>query len=330
MVRRGTKKPPRYGTAGKENIVHKRKLSYDEQIQHCIHKGITFNRVSTDTAREYLRNNNNFFKLLSYRKNFPKRDGDETYLRLDFSQLVDLAVIDTRLRMTIIEMSLNIEHFAKVKLLRAVTETSEEDGYTVVRDYVRSLNPSDKQNLSKELERNKRSIYVADLYNKYILDLPVWVFVEMISFGRFIHFYRFCGDRFHNKNMVDDSYLFWNVKGIRNACAHNNCLINDLSAKNVRHRPNYELNRLLSRMGFTTSQRRKKLSSERVSQIITCLYTYHRIVKSEGSTRHMAEKLSELKARFFRDYDYHDNTLISTTFIFIGTVIDNLFPIRYD
>ena len=46
--------------------------------------------------------------------------------------------------MTIIEMSLNIEHFAKVKLLRAVKETSEEDGYTVVRDNVSSQNHRNK------------------------------------------------------------------------------------------------------------------------------------------------------------------------------------------
>lgn len=59
---------------------------------------ITFNNISKERALEYLKNNNNFFKLSSYRKNFPKRNGTDKYINLDFSHLADLAVIDTRLR----------------------------------------------------------------------------------------------------------------------------------------------------------------------------------------------------------------------------------------
>lgn len=154
-------------------------LSYEEQIEHFIQKDITFNNISKERALEYLKNNNNFFKLSSYRKNFPKRDGTDKYINLDFSHLADLAVIDTRLRMIIVKMSLNIEHFAKVQLLKKVTECDDEDGYTIVKNYLDSLNSNEKLHLETEIERNKTSLYVSELYKKYHAKFPIWAFVEI-------------------------------------------------------------------------------------------------------------------------------------------------------
>ncbi len=71
----------------------KPKLSYQKQIQHLIAKDITFSHYTEDQAFNYLRENNNFFKLCAYRKNFQKRDGTNNYLHLDFAYLVDACVI---------------------------------------------------------------------------------------------------------------------------------------------------------------------------------------------------------------------------------------------
>ena len=43
------------------------------------------------------------------------------------------------LRYTLLPMTLDIEHFAKVKLMREVTERADEDGYSIVADYLESL-----------------------------------------------------------------------------------------------------------------------------------------------------------------------------------------------
>ena len=50
--------------------MNKLKLSYEGQINHLKSKGILFNKVSETKALEYLKLNNNFFKLKSYRKNW--------------------------------------------------------------------------------------------------------------------------------------------------------------------------------------------------------------------------------------------------------------------
>ncbi len=40
--------------------------------------------------------------------------------------------IDHMLRHALLPMTLDIEHFAKAKLMRSLTERSDEDGYSIV------------------------------------------------------------------------------------------------------------------------------------------------------------------------------------------------------
>lgn len=46
----------------------KPRLSLDEQIQHLKDKGILFNIMDEDSAKQYLKYNNNYYKLTSFRK----------------------------------------------------------------------------------------------------------------------------------------------------------------------------------------------------------------------------------------------------------------------
>lgn len=47
---------------------NKPRLSLDEQIQHLKDKGILFNIMDEDSAKQYLKYNNNYYKLTSFRK----------------------------------------------------------------------------------------------------------------------------------------------------------------------------------------------------------------------------------------------------------------------
>ncbi len=60
-----------------------------------------------------LDNVNYYFKLASYRVNFPK-NYDKKYINLDFAYLTDLASIDMQLRDYLLDLSLDIEHGIKV------------------------------------------------------------------------------------------------------------------------------------------------------------------------------------------------------------------------
>lgn len=46
----------------------KPRLSLDEQIQHLKDKGILFNIMDEESAKQYLKYNNNYYKLTSFRK----------------------------------------------------------------------------------------------------------------------------------------------------------------------------------------------------------------------------------------------------------------------
>lgn len=307
---------------------YKPKLSYSDQIQHLKGKGIEFNEMTETEALHYLQYNNDFFKIKAYRKNFNKDKTKTHYVHLDFAYLTDLAIIDTRLRMIIAELALNIEHFSKVDLLKRIVNSQQEDGYGIVTDYINSLNSSDKAFLCNELSRNTNNPYCRDLYNAYKNQMPVWVFLELIPFGSYIYFYLFCASRFNDMNMQQAGYILKKVKTIRNAAAHNSCIINNLKQKNNPHQPSQALKNALNQIGISRNAQRNKLRNEPIEQITTCIYAHKVFVSSPGVQKHIAYILDEFKNRLYRQYSYSNNLMIRSTFDFLIVIINAWFPLK--
>jgi len=312
----------------------KPKLSVDQQIDHLEEKGVKFARISKAEAVQYLTDNNNYFKLTAYRKTFPKYQNGEQrgkYIDLDFAQLKDLAIIDMRLRYVLLHLALDIEHYAKVRLIKTIADSSD-DGYNVVRDFIAKLNDDQHTAFDREIDRNRGNPYCGAIIQKYDNDYPVWAFVEVIPFGRFVAFYRHCANYFNDRTMGDDYYLLLSAKELRNATAHSNCILNDLSPNTSVRRTNNSISTELSHIPqMTRAVRRKKMSNVRVQQIITLLYTHKRFVTSIGVHEHQCEALHDLVDRMFRHIDYYDNNdTISTTFGFLKLVVDNWFPVVYN
>lgn len=304
-------------------------LTAKEQVKHSEGKGVQFNDFSKTKAIRYLEENNNYFKLRAFRKNYIKGE-DGKYLHLDFADLVDLAIIDNRLRAILLEMAISIEHFSKVHLLK-VLQKSESSGTQVVTNYVNQLTSSTWETLESELDKNKNSLYCGNLYKKYLgnkIYCPVWVFVEMVSFGQYLHFYEFCAKRnqSQNKELLRRLYLMRVVKDLRNACAHNNCIINDLRAQTNRD-PNEEIQKVFASLGFSKGVRSKHLKRVAMYQIITTLYAHKEIVISPGVHKNIALKLRDLNDRFYRDRDYSKNGIITSSFNILSKTFDKWFNI---
>ena len=144
--------------------MRKPKLTIDEQISHMEATGITFNHISKEDAKKYLENNNNYFKLTAYRKNFSKHpDGENKgkYIDLDFAQLKDLAIIDMRLRYVLLHLCLDVEHFSKVRLMKTL-EKSNDDGYSIIDSYKTQMSPEQLAILNSEMDKNKCNPYCGD------------------------------------------------------------------------------------------------------------------------------------------------------------------------
>lgn len=122
-----------------------------------------------------------------------ERDGE--YVGLAFGHLRDLAAIDHMLRYTLLPMTLDVEHFAKAKLMRGPTERPEEDGYSIVGDYLAGLSKKSLDIRVGEMRRLENDRHSGGLARKYAGACPAWALAELVSFGSLIDFYRFCALR---------------------------------------------------------------------------------------------------------------------------------------
>lgn len=311
-----------------ENLVlEKPMLNTEQQIEHLKKKGITFNICSEEEAYKYLRYNNNYFKLSSYRKNYDQIVGgknDGKYLNLDFGYLRDLAIIDMKLRYTIVQLALDIEHYAKMEILRLL-EDNEEDGYSIRDDFFNSISEIQLQMTKNEINRNENTTYCGDLFKRYPEKFPVWVFLEMIPFGRMVSFYKFCADRYSSNQMENNYFLLKVCKEVRNASAHSSCILNNLRMGTKKYNSRYPVMRELSKIKeISTQSRDKRMSNSRMQQIITLLYTYNKIVTSDGVKCKAKKILKELQERMIKNSIYYDkNDMIMANFKFLSIVIDN-------
>ena len=316
-------------------VARKAWLSAEQQVAQLKERGVRFDYFTESDALNYLKKNSNYFRIRAYRTGFAKvnegrRKGQ--YANLDFAMLVDLSIIDMLLRYEMLPLALDVEHFSKVELLQAI-EAHGEDGYVIVADFISGYDQvaadgSVYNQLKKEIGAGKSSPYASGILDKYPdYDFPAWAFVEVISFGTFCYFYKFCAERFDDASMKRQFYLLQSVKGLRNACAHNNCIINDMKAGESKYRVSYEVTKALGTIsGIGKSQRKSKMSNDRFQQIVTTLYLHNRIA-SEGVARHRAESLAKFVVRMNRNLSYYNrNTEVMSGFEFLTKVIGAWFP----
>lgn len=299
-------------------------LTFEEQILHLKQKGVRFEMsFDEEAALDYLKHNNNFFRVSAYRDSFIKYESGThagTYRNLDFAHLVDLAVIDMELRTVLLSLTLDIEHYTKERLLKAVMEAGE-DGYGIVRDFLDSCEVEERMRTQAP-----KSIYSRNLYEKYCDDMPVWVLFELIQFHELVTFFDFCERRFGRKDLHDLVNMLHAARSVRNATAHNSCIINDLKSKDGRqpiHRVNGKVGTV---KGIGKQERVTKLSNPRIREIVTTMYLHDLLVTSAGVRRHTSEQLQRIKMRFFKRIDYKDQPIVGTTFQFLAKIIDAWYP----
>lgn len=210
----------------KEPIQSKsQKLLVSEIIEYCKNElGITFNLMDEEKAKEFIEKNNFFFRLKQYCSICTEQTKSGKYIGLDFGHLVELSTIDMFLRKLLFKMTIDLEHYLKVKLVNECQNNPADDGYEVVEKFLESHN------------RIKESIiqfaqipgYGGTSFRKYAEAPAVWNFVEMIGFAEFVSFYAF----YYDFMQMDCEYTkhFESVRRLRNACAHNACMLTSFKA----------------------------------------------------------------------------------------------------
>lgn len=294
------------------------KLSIPGQIDHMKSKGIMFEKMSEADAKRFLENSNYYFKLKAYCKNYSK-NADGKYTGLDFAYLVDLSTIDLHLRKFIIKVSLDVEHFLKVKLLRDFLRDGNEDGYSIVNSFF-AMYPDVK----KEVIEKGKSSYCADMIEHYKEDFAIWNIVEVLSFGHFALLY----DWFYTQHPSRDSLtnMLLPIKSLRNAAAHNNCLINKMVPPyNIKIEPNKLVNNFVSQIpGVSGKTRQKKMVNPVIHDFVVLLYTFNKVVTSTKTRQKTYDELKELfdmRIPRHREY-YYDNAVLVSSYEFTKKIID--------
>lgn len=308
-------------------------LTTQQQIAQLKLQGVTFEICSETEAAGFLRYGNNYLRTRSYRVLYPRRP-DGTYIGLDFAALAGLSSLDRQLRSAFLGVCIDVEHFAKMKILR-LAEDYDEDGYAVVSDFLASLNHAERRRLMGRLEMraaegDRHDLYSGNLIAHYLGRLPVWVFLEVIEFGNFATFYLFCARRWQLTSMRQEHYSLKSTKSLRNACAHNSLIIPGLSS--ACERTGYQTNPLiassLTERGLkNTKSRRAKLANLRVEQMAASLFSLSELCNRQTTlarNRHalqdVATRCKELEPLFPRD-----GSLIAY-FNFIWSLVDIWLP----
>lgn len=307
----------------------------DDQINYLeTVLGVKFSLITKADAAVFLENNTYLSKLEAYAKNYPiyKRGANSgKYCNLDFFHLKELSVIDMYMRRMILRMCLDIEHYLKVGFIKDILNDLNEDGYKIAQDFLQK-NPRCKS----EIEQKNKSPFCQYVMEKLTIDggWAVWNLVEVMSFGWFIQLYREYYERnkdkgTHYKRCSVISSQLNTVKFLRNAAAHNNCIINDLNSGNNSN-PSTTVMTFLD--GFTKKNGgiltngtiNKKMKNKAIHDFVVSLYVFNSVVTSpDVKTVFMEDLASFFDLRMVRNAEcFTDNTLITSSYRFAKDVID--------
>ncbi len=306
-----------------DGIALKPKLTFGEMINHLERKNIKFNLIDKNEAEEMLRSSNYFYKITAYRKNFEKNKHGK-YINLEFKLLRDLSTIDMRLRYTVLQMCLDIEHTLKTKLLAEITDDENEDGYEIVRDFFTWAN-IDVEKLIRPL--TNQSHYNYGLYVKYQNNWPIWVVLEIIMFSDFVKFIEFYYDRKNKPDSYSDlQKVLKYVKNIRNIAAHNSPILIDITHKNqiMAHKVSQPITTFTKRItGMLPGPRKNRLSNRKIHDLTALLFVYDKYIKSAEMKRTRYEALVSLLERAKRDRnDYVNQDGLIAVYKYFKKIID--------
>ncbi len=268
--------------------------------------------------------------MLPIAKNYEKNPAGENkgkYQNLDFAYLVDLSAIDMHLRYLILKMTVDIEHALKVRLLKSIEENPLIGGYALVSVFL-ARNPK----VVTKIEQTAHSAYTGNLLQKYFSldsdnkriidfrDCPVWVLLEFLTFGDFIHFYRFFYEDYTKTKAEFSCKMLNNIRSLRNAAAHNNCLLADLVSRSAY--TSTKLSVAVSKIAGMNRSRLRKLSNRFILEFSTVLYIYKSLIPEQMLKKRTQELQDLFFVRMLRHKNFYQmNEVIKTSYTFIADLI---------
>lgn len=322
------------------NNKRKSMMDVSEMVSHLKKKNIKFEKIRECEAEKYLKDNNNYYNVVSYKHNFllypsPAGRFEGMYIDLDFAYLKDMAIIDYLLRMFLFKMTTAIEHYLKVRILNIIEKIDEEDGYVTVNEFLNCDFDNDKKVHNSIFSKVGKGGYYR-IFSKYdvdkdkrLEDIPVWEFIEIITFGELVKFYRLLCEKYNLKEELDYVFILLEVIKLRNACAHDSGILIDLGRKDNKYPLKYQIVEFLRQCGINKKVKLRKLSNSRISQITSTLYMFLEFVTSEGTKENMKLELNNLfYKRIIKHKEYYtNNDLLKSVYNYFDKIIETYYKI---
>lgn len=257
----------------------KPKLSFSDLVKKLNDKNITNGSYTDKEIEDYLSKRSYYYKISSYRKNFPKRS-DQKYENLTFNHLVSVAKLDVRIREYFLNLALDIEHGTRTNLMTILTEDKDEDGYQIIEKFQDQF----PEKFNEILEHFRNNKYKKDMFSKRT-QISAWVFMEIIDYGTLIQFLEFYENSVENRDkLYPVQHRF--IKNIRNTCAHNDVfLINLFDQNDIISRPNPATKSFASEIGIVNGLVRYP----KIIDTINLFYVHKRICSNDLNIRRYQE-----------------------------------------
>ena len=300
------------------------KLTIDSQIEHLMAEGVQFNIMSIEEASDFLMNKTYYFKLKSYIKNY-RRSNNGKFSNLEFAYLVELSVLDAHFRSKVLDLCLSIEHQLKTMIMRSITENEQEDGFSIIQE----LFETDPQIKDDILRKTNSASF--DLRSHYVDEIPVWVFLELCLYSSLIKLFSLYYEKVDSKVCKNLIPLIYSSKYLRNAAAHNSCLLNSLrieySYQGKPFRSSPKVVSTVRKLKVVSPKSIKRILHNRViHDFIASLILFKEICKSSKMYSNVMADFEELfKIRFLEHSDYFSgDPLLTSKYAFVVKVFDSL------
>ncbi|WP_281731201.1 Abi family protein [Listeria innocua] len=157
------------------------------------------------------------------------------------------------------------------------------------------------------MSRNKEiDGYHYDLYTKRKNNPPIWVLIELMSFGELIRFVEFYYDsNKYNKKLFTSAFILLKyTKNLRDSAAHSRPLLLDVVLQN-QISPTQSATQYAENAGVGKLERRKLVSNKKIHDFICMLILHDKYIKSDAMKSDRKKELTNIIKRCTKRSHYY-------------------------
>lgn len=119
---------------------------------------------------------------------------------------------------------------------------------------------------------------------------------------------------------------------LRNAVAHNTCVLSELNKKDNVYPASYKIVQYLKDCNIGKVTRNNKLSNSRIRQITYTLYMFNEIVTSDGIKQNVNKEINKLffdRIILHKEY-YNNNELLKSIYAYFDKIIKKYYSVSIE